>query len=745
MQTQAPDLLKETEPPTSKPPPPTAAAQIIAHEFDVEIFIRSREAECIAAEISRARDNIALLQEVLRRAAHEATLQIPFPPQSSVTCADGTCFAFGRVEDAFGGRSPDLPTRSASVVLHPTAAAAAAASLKRPLKKAVARDLFERRADGVYVRLRCPECSKDKFINLLGFVNHCRIQHNLYFATPEDRIAKCGVPAEPDSLPDDVMASFRTNADAALNHSLAQLRVEQHKNTPENRPQIAVHHEEPLPDDACQPPQPFACEDAPDLDADADALGKATREVRLLTGTLQPPIAEAAYADAASDDDDETLRQIAKKLSQPPSEEAVRFFNNHSRFYVKKRIIVGNVVKTYFDAAINKHQFKWKLYFRSPDATFAGSVIDTVPVESFVKKIRVYLHDSYRPHNVVEIYEPPFVLGRSGWGEFTVKIQIFVHFNAMPVDVCYRLVLGPGRGSPKYVVGNEKVFEIEIDKNVASESHIQMLELDKSVPPKTLASTGGISPAEASSFAGIAPPPSTNSEEAAAGVSQPGSDCVPGEGAAAAPPPKSTLSKVSSKGKIKFCKFCGSAHSSKSFEQQQRTCSLRLEVDQANTCTPMFSLPAPTVSLPALSSACWAAKTASSSSSPLNHERLPLDALRRIFDARLGNDFVFLASRETCALRLPSYAEASSQPCAMHSLVLVGKATEIFCKRLLLKGLEVLHDNAHRSRRTDNETVSILTPVHLFSAISTATKSDSLTFLTNAYLLKPQSGVDSAN
>lgn len=47
-------------------------------------------------------------------------------------------------------------------------------------------------------RLVCPVCGKDKYGNILGLSNHCRIMHDLRFVTPEERIEKCGVPVVRD-------------------------------------------------------------------------------------------------------------------------------------------------------------------------------------------------------------------------------------------------------------------------------------------------------------------------------------------------------------------------------------------------------------------------------------------------------------------------------------------------------------------------------------------------------------------
>ncbi len=62
---------------------------------------------------------------------------------------------------------------------------------KTPLN--AAGPLFAKTSTG-FVRLACPTCQRPNFHNKLGFVNHCRIQHNIKFSSYEDASLHCGVP-----------------------------------------------------------------------------------------------------------------------------------------------------------------------------------------------------------------------------------------------------------------------------------------------------------------------------------------------------------------------------------------------------------------------------------------------------------------------------------------------------------------------------------------------------------------------
>jgi transcription initiation factor IIF auxiliary subunit len=54
-----------------------------------------------------------------------------------------------------------------------------------------------------------------------------------------------------------------------------------------------------------------------------------------------------------------------------------------------------------------------------------------------VKKVRFFLHPSYKPYDVVDVDQPPFHLTRIGWGEFPIRLQ--VHF-VDPVNPCIDLI-----------------------------------------------------------------------------------------------------------------------------------------------------------------------------------------------------------------------------------------------------------------------------------------------------------------
>ncbi|KAI8091278.1 yeats family-domain-containing protein [Gilbertella persicaria] len=87
-------------------------------------------------------------------------------------------------------------------------------------------------------------------------------------------------------------------------------------------------------------------------------------------------------------------------------------------------------------------------------------------ISTFITCVRFYLHPSYKPHDVVDVTEPPFKLTRFGWGEFPIRIQLFFvdKRRNKAVDLIHHLRLDNSH-SGKQLLGGERMIEIELDRN----------------------------------------------------------------------------------------------------------------------------------------------------------------------------------------------------------------------------------------------------------------------------------------
>ncbi|CAG8538490.1 3242_t:CDS:10 [Paraglomus occultum] len=132
-----------------------------------------------------------------------------------------------------------------------------------------------------------------------------------------------------------------------------------------------------------------------------------------------------------------------------------------SRFYLKRRIIVGNISK--WIPPDKRHQklkdytHQWMIYVVGPP--------NASNVSSFIRKVRFTLHQSYKPYHIVDVVEPPFQLSRLGWGEFPVRIQLFfVDKRNKPVELVHSLKLDYSN-TGKQKVGEERRFDLELDRD----------------------------------------------------------------------------------------------------------------------------------------------------------------------------------------------------------------------------------------------------------------------------------------
>lgn len=109
-----------------------------------------------------------------------------------------------------------------------------------------------------------------------------------------------------------------------------------------------------------------------------------------------------------------------------------------SRFYVKRRIVVGNVSKFLpmdkRDPRLKDFPYKWMIY------------VDGTPkpedITAYVSKVEFHLHESYKPNHIVTVAEPPFHLSRFAWGETQIKVRLFFYDSRnKPVEVYHRLAV----------------------------------------------------------------------------------------------------------------------------------------------------------------------------------------------------------------------------------------------------------------------------------------------------------------
>ena len=145
-----------------------------------------------------------------------------------------------------------------------------------------------------------------------------------------------------------------------------------------------------------------------------------------------------------------------------------------SRFYIKKRIIVGNTSK-YISIDRrednDKSTHKWMVYVRGPP--------EDPNIDRFISKVWFFLHPSYRPNDIVEVNKPPFHLTRRGWGEFPVRVQLhFVDPRNKRADIFHELKLDRTYTGLQ-TLGSETVVDLELDRRTFEDNCIPLAPSSK--------------------------------------------------------------------------------------------------------------------------------------------------------------------------------------------------------------------------------------------------------------------------
>lgn len=122
---------------------------------------------------------------------------------------------------------------------------------------------------------------------------------------------------------------------------------------------------------------------------------------------------------------------------------------------IAQKIIIGNVSKWISpDTREDSSTHKWMMYIRSQDKE--NDVI------KLIRKVRYFLHESYKPHDIIDVTSSPFTLTRRGWGEFPVRVQLhFTHPLNKPVDIVHNLKLDM-TCSGMQMLGSETIVEVSL-------------------------------------------------------------------------------------------------------------------------------------------------------------------------------------------------------------------------------------------------------------------------------------------
>ncbi|XP_014236410.1 uncharacterized protein LOC106658802 [Trichogramma pretiosum] len=171
----------------------------------------------------------------------------------------------------------------------------------------------------------------------------------------------------------------------------------------------------------------------------------------------------------------EIIKQLIKKNSSVP--------DLISKQKMKKYIVVGNVSK-WIGEKIREDDptHKWIVY-----VTDANKDPNSVEIAQYISKVRFFLHQTYKPYDVIDITSPPFLLSRHGWGEFDMRIQI--HFSNginKPVNIIHQLKLDqkntglyePGQETIANIYVSSKIRNFNINEEINTDNEITNYDLN---------------------------------------------------------------------------------------------------------------------------------------------------------------------------------------------------------------------------------------------------------------------------
>ncbi|ORX59312.1 hypothetical protein BCR36DRAFT_401859 [Piromyces finnis] len=351
--------------------------------------------------------------------------------------------------------------------------------------------LYGRRDDGKFVRIQCPKCFRSNFSNLQGFLNHCRISHKMEFPSHEEATRRCGILVDESEVPSNHPCR-KKNARSVI--SLRDVFIETSRKTKllNMNSQLSKYKERP---------KIKEFDEDVDMDSDSSSVASSTisstmptQRSKIQKSTLRYNSSQLSKSIVNESDNDSNnsstsnkkndnnnknnndtyLKLLKNKYLKNNEMEDVsplnpnpkilstphQPLNEGSRFYMTKRIVIGNVSK-YIppekrDKSMEKYMYKWMIYTRG--------VAPEPNISTFIKKVRYFLHPSYKP-NIIDVTYPPFHLTRYGWGEFPIRVQLFFEdIINKPIDIIHILKLDTNK-TGNQILGNEKTYDIEIDRN----------------------------------------------------------------------------------------------------------------------------------------------------------------------------------------------------------------------------------------------------------------------------------------
>ncbi|KAJ2007785.1 hypothetical protein H4R26_000583 [Coemansia thaxteri] len=400
---------------------------IVREQLDLEVYQKQKEINTIAERLHHSEVLLGVLRSAIQSQQHS------YEP-SMENVADGLMSHMRRmaIASSYGHHTPHQRRRpmegsDGSTGMRPRRSAVTPARYTAER----AAPLYAQRADGTTVRIVCPYCRRDNFASVLGFINHSRREHGAEFASYAEAIGICGVVADGSGDGEDEMATSDQSAASRIKTMATKMRTESPRlNALMGRLDFNQRESVAHAMDFINRPSGTGQDSS-----DAESASSAESDV--------------AYSKHPAKADRHTIDSTL--LTQPAQD---------SRFHVIRRATFGNtsqyVEPTRRPDGQGNCTHQWTVFVRSTSSEH--------PVDEYIRKVRVLLHPSFRPDEIVDLFPPNFELTRWGWGEFPVRLQVFFRDKRnKPIDISFMLKLD-GACAGTIVPGAEAPIDFELDR-----------------------------------------------------------------------------------------------------------------------------------------------------------------------------------------------------------------------------------------------------------------------------------------
>ncbi|KAJ2009679.1 hypothetical protein GGI04_000251 [Coemansia thaxteri] len=400
---------------------------IVREQLDLEVYQKQKEINTIAERLHHSEVLLGVLRSAIQSQQHS------YEP-SMENVADGLMSHMRRmaIASSYGHHTPHQRRRpmegsDGSTGMRPRRSAVTPARYTAER----AAPLYAQRADGTTIRIVCPYCRRDNFASVLGFINHSRREHGAEFASYAEAIGICGVVADGSGDGEDEMATSDQSAASRIKTMATKMRTESPRlNALMGRLDFNQRESVAHAMDFINRPSGTGQDSS-----DAESASSAESDV--------------AYSKHPAKADRHTIDSTL--LTQPAQD---------SRFHVIRRATFGNtsqyVEPTRRPDGQGNCTHQWTVFVRSTSSEH--------PVDEYIRKVRVLLHPSFRPDEIVDLFPPNFELTRWGWGEFPVRLQVFFRDKRnKPIDISFMLKLD-GACAGTIVPGAEAPIDFELDR-----------------------------------------------------------------------------------------------------------------------------------------------------------------------------------------------------------------------------------------------------------------------------------------